>query len=98
MSGRNETARPDSLTAPQVRGVRRIWPSGHVCCEAPSSGGSFPNRLGTVRRFHEPYRGGLVPQTMSFRFLSARTLTLTLAGLAGRSMNSPGLNGFGTFF
>src|SRR5215469_17474901 len=35
---------------------------------------------------------------MSFRFFSAVTLIFFEAGLAGRSMNSPGLNGLGTFF
>ena len=37
-------------------------------------------------------------QTMSFRPLSARTLTFVVAGLAAISINSPGLNGFGTPF
>src|SRR5580704_10957712 len=35
---------------------------------------------------------------MSFRFFRARTLILVLAGLAGTSINSPGLNGLGTPF
>ena len=35
---------------------------------------------------------------MSLSFLSARHLTAIEAGLALRSMSSPGLNGFGTFF
>src|SRR5580698_4574665 len=35
---------------------------------------------------------------MSFMFFNARTLILVLAGLAGTSINSPGLNGLGTPF
>ena len=35
-------------------------------------------------------------QTMSFRPLSARILTFVVAGFAATSINSPGLNGFGT--
>ena len=35
---------------------------------------------------------------MSLSSFSARTLTLLQAGLAGRSINSPGLNGLGTPF
>ena len=33
---------------------------------------------------------------MSFKLLSALTLTLVVAGLAAMSMSSPGLNGFDT--
>ena len=35
---------------------------------------------------------------MSFSFLSGRTFTEVLAGLAFTSIVSPGRNGFGTFF
>ena len=35
---------------------------------------------------------------MSFSFLSGRTFTEVLAGLACTSIVSPGRNGFGTFF
>jgi hypothetical protein len=35
---------------------------------------------------------------MSLSSFNARTLTLLQAGLAGRSISSPGLNGFGTPF
>ncbi len=37
-------------------------------------------------------------RTISLRFFKARTLILVVAGFAAMSINSPGLNGFGTPF
>ena len=52
----------------------------------------YAARAGTTTRTADTY------YAISFSFLSGRTFTEVLAGLAFTSIVSPGRNGFGTFF
>ena len=72
--------------AARPRRVRRRRPSG----AAAHPTGPPPRRTGATTRTADTY-------AMSFSFLSGRTFTEVLAGLAFTSIVSPGRNGFGTF-
>ena len=78
--------------------VAVLAPSKSPTENSAAVGTSRRERCAATSRAFAPIRSCLSGHVFQVRPLSAVTLTLVLAGLAGRSYNSPGLNGLGTFF